>query len=144
MQFKLVFYGEPVPAQRPRFSRKTGRAYTPPAYSNYKSQLAGEIHYQFRKFISPPPPTGSKERRDYFKANRYKLSVKAYRSRDTGDIDNFIKTVMDALKDSGLILNDSQIRRLVDSDILIDKISPRIEFTLTKMQNGQIPLAIGD
>lgn len=134
MQFNLTFHGEPVPFQRPRFNGKF--VFNDKRYSNYKAQLAGEIKYQFAQFIQLPPPANTKERSLFLQANRYRLKVKAYRSRNTGDVDNFLKTVQDALQDSGLIFDDSQLDKVI-AEKFIDRMMPRIEFTLTKIQNTE-------
>jgi len=48
-----------------------------------------------------------------------------------GDIDNFIKTVQDALQDAGVVADDAQIDS-VSGVKLIDKNNPRIEIELIK------------
>ena len=134
MQFSLIFHGEPVPNFRPRFNGKF--AYNDKRYMNYKAQLAAEIKYLFREYITRPPAPNTPARSQYLQANRYKLSVKAFRSCNRGDVDNFLKTIQDALQDSGLILDDSQLDKVI-AEKFIDKMRPRIEFTLTKLQNTE-------
>ena len=63
------------------------------------------------------------------------LSVRAlvYRVRRTGDLDNFLAAVGDALQRSAVIANDSQIESWDGSRKLLDPKNPRVEITLTEM-----------
>lgn len=141
MQFELIHHGNPVPFTRPRFHK--GRGFNDPRYENYKKALAGAIYGEFFPYIQPAPEKGSPERSRFLNFNRFNLEVKAYRAKNTGDVDNYIKTVQDALQDSGLILDDSQIDKVV-GEKFIDKFHPRIEFVLTQTQSWeQFKLAIG-
>jgi Holliday junction resolvase RusA-like endonuclease len=68
-----------------------------------------------------PPVTLPKERNKFLKSRkniRYKLLVRVNRDRDTGDIDNFCKTAMDALQGSGIVFNDKEI---IWIDALVEK-----------------------
>jgi Holliday junction resolvase RusA-like endonuclease len=134
MQFAFTFPGEPVPFQRPRFNGKF--VFNDKRYSNYKSNFSAAIKHYFENDIKPSPKTGTKERALFLNQNRYRLKVKAYRSANRGDIDNFIKTVQDALQDSGLIADDAQIDKVVGTKF-IDKINPRIEFILEQTQSQE-------
>ncbi len=79
--------------------------------------------------LPTPPAAGSKERSDYLANNRYALIVKVYRSVNRGDLDNYVKTVLDAMQDAGLFADDSQIDRIT-GEKFIDRENPRIVFTL--------------
>ncbi|MEE9451053.1 MAG: RusA family crossover junction endodeoxyribonuclease [Ignavibacteriaceae bacterium] len=99
-------YIHPIPASRPRVVKK--RAYTEPKYSTYKIALTYLLKneripkqdYESIKVVFAIP---------YSKgiAKKRKIQGKAHRQKP--DIDNFIKGFMDALEQSGIIQNDSQI-----------------------------------
>jgi Holliday junction resolvase RusA-like endonuclease len=113
----LIHPGEPIPAKRARVTR--WGTYTPPDYAQYKKNLAEAIQARFVQ--------------DGDKDSRYKLVVDAYRSnRRAVDVDNLAKSVMDALQDSGVILNDSQIDELVCRKHYDPK-CPRVEFVLEQV-----------
>ena len=129
---EITFTGEPVPAQRTR-TAKGGHRYTPKKYKAYKSDLINHIENKYshlKKLV--PSKENKKERTKYFKENRFYISLAVYRSKSYGDADNFLKAVQDALEQSGVIGNDSQID---DGDFRkrVDKNNPRIEFKLTKL-----------
>lgn len=127
---------------RPRFHGKRG--FNDPRYENYKKALSMGIYAQFFIHVKKAPETGSKERSRFLNFNRYTLDVKAYRSRNTGDVDNYVKAAQDALQDSGLILDDCQIDRIT-GEKFIDKFRPRLEVILVQTQSWeQHQLAIGD
>jgi Holliday junction resolvase RusA-like endonuclease len=128
---EFVHHGEPVPAARARSGQ--GRTYTPEKYRAYKEGLATALMARFREILPEIPGTRiPKERKKYLDQNRYRVEITVYRSKRTGDWDNFAKSVCDALQDAGLIADDSQIdeghcwKR-------IDKTNPRIEFELERI-----------
>ena len=129
MIIEFTFGGEPVPAMRPRVAGR--RAYTPPKYKKYKEALANAIKKEYGYFSWDIPEPNSKERTKYLANNRYILSVNVYRRTNRGDADNFLKSVQDALQDSGVIADDSQIDRAT-VEKFIDKENPRIELILEK------------
>lgn len=67
-----------------------------------------------------------------FHYGRLKLEVKMYPPRTNCDIDNILKTLLDALQHSQLIKNDSQIYQL-----FVDKLETvkggRVDITLTEL-----------
>jgi Holliday junction resolvase RusA-like endonuclease len=115
--------GNPIPASRPRFT-KSGRAYTAEPYKSYKANLAKKLEMLMGE-LPEIPDAGTKERTAYLKAHRYQLSLKIYREKAIGDVDNYAKSVMDALQDAGVIANDSQIdtAHIVKR---VDKKNPRL------------------
>jgi Holliday junction resolvase RusA-like endonuclease len=50
------------------------------------------------------------------KTTRYGIAIRVYRSRDAGDLDNYVKAISDACN-GVLWLDDSQIRRI---DAMVD------------------------
>lgn len=129
MQINFTFKGEPVAAQRPRYDRRNNRTYTPTTYLNYKKKLSTAIRRECNHLIGKIPKAGTSERSKYLAENKYKLHVNVYRAANRGDIDNFIKSVMDAIQDAYIIGDDSQIYKL-SGEKFIDKENPRVEFEL--------------
>lgn len=67
-----------------------------------------------------------------FHNGRLRLEVKMYPPRVNCDIDNILKTLLDALQHAQLIKNDSQIHQLFVEKLETVK-GGRIEITLTEM-----------
>ena len=88
--------GAPRPKARPRFSRQ-GRAYTPRESRSAEEALAYEFWVQLR-------PLGRVE-------VRLDLEL-AFSTRRSGDLDNCLKLVMDALKQARIYADDRQVREL--------------------------------
>ena len=105
------YAGEPIPAQRVRV---TGRgSFNPKRYAEYKKGLVAAL-----KGLSP------------MVLGRYRLEIEAYRSnRRPVDVDNLAKSVMDAIQEAGLIVNDSLIDELFVSKF-VDPEHPRIGFKI--------------
>lgn len=129
MKISFTYPGNPVPFSRPRFNGKHG--YNDPKYSQYKRSLSRAINAAYGYITWGIPPAGDKNRSKYLAANRYHLTVRAYRSENRGDVDNFVKTVQDALQDAGVIADDCQIDS-ISAEKFLDKANPRIEFELEK------------
>ena len=107
---QYTFYNDPMPAPRPKAYSRGNRAgvYNPSQYMEYKAMLASELRRKFSHKFNVPAK-GTKERTKYIKNNRYALSVEFYRTKNVGDVDNYLKTVKDALEDAGILANDSQV-----------------------------------
>lgn len=56
-----------------------------------------------------------------------------YRDRAVGDIVNYLAAVCDALEEAGIVVNDKWILGLDGSRLLIDRVRPRVEITLTDL-----------
>lgn len=54
-----------------------------------------------------------------------------YRSREKGDLDNYIHAACDALEKVGAVVNDKWIRQYDGSRLRIDTVVPRVEISLT-------------
>lgn len=105
LQYKLEIEG--YPCQRPRLG-KYGNAYNPPKYTQHKKELAellkktgiakGNYEYVRMHFYFPyPTAQPNKDRVDLAPMN------KKY------DIDNLVKSFLDAMQDAGIVDNDSMI-----------------------------------
>lgn len=130
MILKFTYAAPPVPASRPRVTRRG--TYNAPAYETYKQGLTKALFDQFGYFCWDFPAPGSKERSKWLKANRYKMVLRVYQANARGDIDNFAKSVMDAMTKAGVIADDSQVDEL-DAKKQVDKSCPRIELELLKV-----------
>lgn len=99
--------GRPVPAARPRVAN--GHAYTPQRYRVWKSGAAGQIRSQTdAKFDGPVAVTVT------VGAVGVAVGVEEVTlSRPKGvrgDVDNYVKAVLDAVVDSGVIGNDRAVQ----------------------------------
>lgn len=117
---------EGYPCQRPRLG-KYGNTHNTSKYHNYKKQLALSLkslginahNYEYvciRFYYAYPKSTPKK--------NRIDLEP----MRGKYDIDNLIKTFLDALQDSGIISNDSCICGVYAEKIYTTKETGWIEF----------------
>lgn len=62
------------------------------------------------------------------------LKIDLYRPQKTGDLDNFLKVSIDALK--GICFNDDKQVRKITAEMFDDKLNPRVEITIR--QYGEI------
>lgn len=63
------------------------------------------------------------------------LRARVYRERDTGDLGNYLAAVCDALQASGVVANDREILGFDGSRLLKDAKNPRVEITLTPLED---------
>jgi Holliday junction resolvase RusA-like endonuclease len=93
----LVLRAAPVPKARPRLNRKTGGIYTPRQSKLAEDLMATLMASQLKAY--GPAEIG--------------LRVNfAFSTRKSGDLDNCLKLVMDALQKARVIDNDRQIRKI--------------------------------
>lgn len=111
---KLYIKGDLVPCSRPRVT-KTGRVFYPAKYSNFKRYACIQLHSQYKG----EPIEGALEVEVLVLSTRPKSKIKKKtedvripRFKARGDLDNQLKTVLDALQESGVIKNDSQIYKI--------------------------------
>lgn len=131
MRLEIIFDGSPVPAARPRVV--FGHAYTPKKYEKYKAALTRYIKANAGTFERIHPEKGSKARSIYLAQNRYALSVQVYQAANRGDLDNFIKTAMDALTQANVIADDSQID-ILQGYKTVNKNDPKMIILLEKIE----------
>lgn len=62
------------------------------------------------------------------------LAALIYRNRNSGDLDNFLAAICDALQAAGIVANDRLIRGHDGSRLLLDYRRPRVEITLTPLE----------
>lgn len=121
-QYNFTALGQPVPKERPRHNTKTGNTYTP----TKTKQAEGVIAVSFRhEVVGYGPP----------RMGRFAIGAKFYLKRDyNADIDNLMKTVMDGLQ-GFVYVNDSQVKKLLESEILLDAKNPRTEVTIVELDH---------
>ena len=115
------YTGKLVPAVRVNFTGK----WTPSArrYHAYREDLTRAIIKQNKDLIPVIPPTAQKTQYNKWlkevRAIRYYVSIHITLVKDVGDVDNYMKGIMDSLQKTRLIHNDKQIRT-VYCDIRVD------------------------
>lgn len=128
---KIIVPGKPQGKGRPRFSRKTGRAYTPEATARYENFIAllardemdgppllGPLRVTIEAYVAVPKSWKALDRAMAL------LGLKAPETKP--DVDNAAK-VMDAL--NGIVwIDDKQVARLEVEKFYSD--NPRMELTI--------------
>lgn len=108
---------EPCPQPRPKFNGH--HAYTPDKTGKLKAWKEA-IQWAIRPFVKPQPCTNPVEieislylqrPKSHYKANGEVKPAYAgtWHTSKRGDIDNYIKSTMDALTDAGIWHDDSQV-----------------------------------
>lgn len=126
--------GNPVPFQRPRFNRKTGKVFQSAKYNQYKKRLALGLNAMYGHLqLDWPSLNDTNACRKYKRDNRYQLLVRAFRAdHSICDADNLLKAAQDALQDARVIMDDYQIddARVIKA---VDTKNPRLEIVLCEM-----------
>jgi Holliday junction resolvase RusA-like endonuclease len=110
MKLSFVVHGPPVPKARARVATNAEgktHAFTPAKTKAYEKHV-GTIALATRTHHRQWPHLD--------KAARFGLSVRVYRSREQGDLDNFIKAALDSCN-GVLWVDDSQVRRFVECSV---------------------------
>jgi Holliday junction resolvase RusA-like endonuclease len=122
----------PVASPRPRVTRFV--TYMPAKYTDYKALLVQAI-LKVKGVKKALPPVSTKERKHWVRANRYQLCIDVGQPDWRGtDVDNYAKSVMDALEESGVLHNDNQIDRLKVTRQRTPKDNGYIRFTLELLE----------
>lgn len=117
--YQFTATGQPIPKGRPRHNTISGNTFTP--QRTVKAEEAVGVAFRRGVVGYGPPRTG-----------RFKLSCVFHVKRDDADIDNLIKMVMDGLQGFAWV-NDKQVKKLGDSEILIDRENPRTVITIEEL-----------
>ncbi len=118
MLYKIVIPGRPVPKERPRMNRQ-GKMYTPNKTKEYEQLVA-----KTARLIIPEPLKGD-----------VRVDIKIYTSRVIGDLDNYIKSILDGLNNVAYN-NDKQIS-IITAQRYISEIE-RAEIDVTEVQEGGV------
>ncbi len=119
----INFPGDPIAHARPRMGRG-GRFYTPEKTRTYRQNLANAI---IAEMTGSPYQKGAHD--------TYALNAVFYRStRQRIDIDNLIKTVFDAVTQTGFWADDCRVHEV---SARIEKASenPRVEFSISLLED---------
>lgn len=103
-----------VPASRPRVT-KAGKAYNTKRYTDCKNWIASELVKRYPYHVLP-----AGEGEEFL----YRVNWTIINPRKGSDRDNLDKCVLDALQQSYIILNDSQVREGVLQVIFDKKVDP--------------------
>lgn len=125
---KITIETNPVPLARPRFSNN--RAYLPKRSRDYRELIQAATVLQLPKDFSPCEDEIVCRLKFYHK---YKRSA-----RISGDIDNHIKAVFDALQ--GILFKDDSQIVSCRADKYTDKKNPRVEIEIKKAANDDCAL----
>ena len=130
----------PVPKGRPR-STKTGRIYTPKRTADYERSIASMVSHL-------PAQLGALSLEVTFILKRPVRTPKALTNRfikagSRGDLDNYVKSLVDGCQRGGLIPNDSAVTNIKAAKVYaaLDE-APHIELRLESL--GELVLADGD
>jgi Holliday junction resolvase RusA-like endonuclease len=111
-KIEFEFLGNPIPASRPRVTPR-GTFYNK-TYAQYKKALSKALREAFQFTI----PGELKLYAEFYRATKHHV-----------DLDNLLKSVMDALVIGCVIPDDSYITH-VEAKKIHDKVNPRLFFTL--------------
>ena len=99
MKVKIIIPGKPTPKGRPRFSRKTGRTYTPADTGRYEKlvrECYGDNYFFDKEFIKIKVIAKFQIPQSYSKKKREDaLSGKLFPTKC--DLDNIVKSITDGL-----------------------------------------------
>lgn len=125
--------GQPVPKARPRFSSRSGTAYTPKKTKDYekkivkviqpvvKDKISGAVHVNLNVIFNRPK---------YMQAKKYQEGLILHTKRP--DLDNVIKAVLDAL--NSVLDDDAQVAKITATKYYAEKQGyPRTEITISKL-----------
>ena len=112
---ELRLWGEVVFCPRPKINRGTGRAYYPQSYIDFKRRAALQLRLQWKQ--APIEEALDIKLVLMFKKPKSRLRkrtahLRTIRSHSRGDLDNAVKSVIDALQEAEIIKNDNQLFRL--------------------------------
>lgn len=132
MQLSFVVTGPPVPKERARVvstvnahGKRSTRGVTPSKTRAYEAHVA-IIAAAARSHVPRWPWQD--------KAARFGIAIRVYRSRDSGDLDNYEKAIQDAC-DGVLWHDDSQIRRRGEGGIwACEKGKERVEIDVWTLE----------
>ena len=127
MSFSGVIPIEPQPKERPRFSRKTGRAYTPINTRQFEAMLI----FQLKKLYKRPPMDGPLEAvLVFYLPKKPSIPKKRIHPHTKPDLDNLCKAFYDAAEKAGIFVNDSRVVKQTHTKRYAEVMGPRIQFEI--------------
>jgi Holliday junction resolvase RusA-like endonuclease len=137
-KIQFMVEGKPVPKARPRWSRRTGKTYTPKRTQAHEKAIAMWCRAAMMDggFMSAFPLEGAVRVAIDFVFKRTKKTKSALYHTITPDIDNLEKCVLDGINKAGLWKDDSQViecfasKRFVVSD---ESEKPHTKVTVTRI-----------
>lgn len=125
--------GQPVPKARPRFSSKSGTAYTPKRTKNFETLIKKHIKPLVKDIFLGPVHVHINvvfKRPKYMQKNIYNEGLILHTKRP--DLDNVVKAVLDAL--NSVLKDDSQVCKLSATKYYAEKhCEPRTDITISKL-----------
>lgn len=116
----LTVEGDPVAHQRPRFTR-SGHTYTPEKSVHYKKLVAYRVRERMTCAQEENCAFGMQA--IFYRSNRQRI-----------DLDNLLKSILDACTLAGVWKDDSQVRE-ISSRLYTGEKEPRVEFTVYRMDS---------
>jgi len=133
MEIKIIVPGQPVPKARPRFSSKSGTAYTPKRTKDYEAHIKKHIKPLVKELLLGPVHVHLNvvfKRPKYMQKNIYSHDLILHTKRP--DLDNVIKAVLDAL--NSVLNDDSQVCKISATKYYAEKDhEPRTEISISKL-----------
>lgn len=132
-KLKVTVPGQPVPKARPRFSSKSGTAYTPKRTKDYEAHLKKYIKPLVKELLLGPVHVHLNvvfKRPMYMSKSIYSEGLILHTKRP--DLDNVIKAVLDAL--NSVLNDDSQVCKISATKYYAEKHrEPRTEIEISKL-----------
>ncbi len=118
MNLYCTINSAPVPCARARVL-KTGRSYTPKRTADWQNVVmwAAKAAMAKNPLWAPGPKT------------RFMLYAHIYRAADRGDLDNYIKGIMDGMTKAGIWADDRLVHS-ISAMMYVDKLNPRVEIAV--------------
>ena len=136
MKVKITIPGKPTPKGRPRFSRKTGRTYTPVDTGRYEKlvrECYGDNYFFDKEFIKIKVVAKFAIPQSYSKKKREDaLSGKLFPTKC--DLDNIVKSITDGLNGKAYA-DDRYIYKIEAEKIFTDKDETIVEISSAKKED---------
>ena len=119
---------EPYPKERPRYSQKTRKPYTPFKTKKYELDLSIKLKVMFGENL---PMEGAISAQIVFYLTKPKsISKKRKYPMVKPDLDNLCKSFFDACEKGGILVNDSRIVDQIIKKRYAEGMNPGIEFII--------------
>ena len=138
---ELRIWGDIPPCPRPKVNRQSGRAYYPQKYINFKRRAELDLRLQWAKRAPIAAPLDIKVlllyERPKSRIRKATRDMRTIRSHARGDVDNALKSVLDALQAAGVFQNDNQVYKItVEQWFCGENEKPHAEIFLRAVSEG--------